>query len=234
MITEPIYAALILCHELYGIELDESTFETYALTAYNKIGNKNYRMRIKKMHPEADKSGGWYVCKPSNLTEIEAITLNWEDAQNTSSITDFPRVYNQVIEQDIESQKRMPNEFYIPGKYVKYQEVGDRIYFTEPFPEVNILYKSEIFDEDDLPFINEKEKNAIAAYCAYQYYFKQGLITRDNSTLQVAAILKKDWLRLCDAARVSQALSQNDAQEIMDGMTTWDRHLYGRTQKPIR
>ena len=36
----PMYTALSQLNEFYGIELSEDTFETYALSAYNKIGNK--------------------------------------------------------------------------------------------------------------------------------------------------------------------------------------------------
>jgi len=37
---ENFYSAISLTRELFGIELDEDIFETYALTAWNKIGNK--------------------------------------------------------------------------------------------------------------------------------------------------------------------------------------------------
>jgi hypothetical protein len=45
----PLYTALTQLYELHGLELDEDTFETYALSAYNKIGNKNYRMYKTKL-----------------------------------------------------------------------------------------------------------------------------------------------------------------------------------------
>jgi hypothetical protein len=51
----------------------------------------------------------------------------------------------------------MPNELYIPGKYVKYKELGDKIYFTEPFSIVTILYKSLFSGDDGLPYLNNKE-----------------------------------------------------------------------------
>lgn len=234
MTQEPLYSALVLCNDLYGVELDEDTFETYAMTAYHKIGNHNYKMKVVRLTPQADPSGGWFVCAPKDLNYIEAITLPFEDAQETSSVINFPGPYTHAIEQDIEAQKIMPSEFYIPGKYVKYQEIGDRIYFTEPLRIVNILYKSFQYDDEDLPYINEKEKNAIAAYCAYSFYFKRGLMTKDTATLQMAQLLKKDWLRLCDAARVAITVSQNDAQDMIDVATSFDRHAYGLTRKPIR
>lgn len=80
MTQEPLYSALVLCNELYGVELDEDTFETYAMTAYNKIGNHNYKMKVAHVTPQPDKTGGWFVCIPEDLLYIEAITLPFEDA----------------------------------------------------------------------------------------------------------------------------------------------------------
>lgn len=36
-------------------------------------------------------------------------------------------------------------------------------------------------------------------------------MTKDSATIQMAQVLKKDWLRMCDAARVAESISQNDA-----------------------
>ena len=83
-------------------------------------------MYLLKATPEADISGGWFVCKPCNLDSIEAITLNYESAQETSSVSNFAGVQNHAIEQWIEADKRMPNELYIPGKFVKYKELRVR------------------------------------------------------------------------------------------------------------
>ena len=46
----------------------------------------------------------------------------------------------------------MPHELYIPGKLVKFKELGDKIYFTEPFAELNLLYKGWYTDEDGFPY----------------------------------------------------------------------------------
>jgi hypothetical protein len=137
----PMYTALTQLDELYGIQLDEDTFETYAISAYNKIGNKDYRTYLLKAHPESDPEGGWFVNKPCNMDEIEAITLNFESAQETSATSNYAGLHNHEVEQWIEANKRIPNELYISGKFVKFKELGDRIYFTEPYREVNILYK---------------------------------------------------------------------------------------------
>lgn len=127
----------------------------------------------------------------------------------------------------------MPNELYIPGKYVKYKELGDRLYFTEPFPVVNVLYKGLYAGEDGLPLLNNKEVEAIAAYCAFISDFKKGRQTKDAGQLQLAQLEEARWKKLCDAARVSESISQNGMNEILSVMTSFNRSGYGRSYKPI-
>lgn len=231
---ENFYSALALANDLYGVELDEDQFETWGMVGWNKIGNKDYILKHFIGHPEPQKDGGWAICKPCDLNQIEAITLPYEDAQTTSSVINYPEVYTREIENWIEGNKTMPNALYISGKFVKYTEIGDKIYFTEPFASVHVLYKSFKMDSDSLPYLNEKEKFAIATYVAYCYFYKKGLMTRDANTIQIAQALKQDWFRACDDARNPEYLSQNSVNEILDRMTSFDAHSYGRTTKPIQ
>lgn len=234
MIKDPFYSAYPLVYELYGVEIDEDTFENLGMIAWRKIGNKDYKMKVVHMKPQHDPCGGWYVCKPCDVDQIEAITLPFEDAQATSSVVNNAAVYTQPIEQFIENAKVMPNELYIPGKYVKYKELGDKIYFTEPFSIVTILYKSLFSGDDGLPYLNNKEQFAVATYCAYTTLYRQGIKTRDANTIQLAGALKADWLKACSQARVPEEFSQNEMNEILDSQTSWDRHNFGRTSKPIK
>lgn len=229
----PIYAAMTQSNLLYGLELDQSTFETYAMSAYLKIGNHDYRTYRTKIYPQEDPDGGWSVEKPCNLDAIEAITLNFEDFQNTSSIVNYPGVYTSPIEQNIERRKVMPHELYIPGKLVKFKELGDKIYFTEPFAELNLLYKGWYTDEDGFPYLNEKEVEAIALYCAYTEHYKKGIVSKDQTEITLAQMLKKDWLQACKAARIPESISQNELNEIMDTFVRRDIHRFGKTTKLV-
>lgn len=230
----PLYTALTQLYDFYGVQLDEDTFETYALAAYNKIGNKDYRVYKMKATPQADPQGGWFVCKPCNMDSIEAITLDFESAQETSAISNTAGLTNHAIEQWIEADKRMPNELYISGKFVKFKELGDRIYFTEPYSSVNILYKGQFVDENGLPYINEKEMNAIMAYCVYVVDNKKARLTKDSSTFQMAQMEYQLWQKACAAARAPEELSQNAVNEILDVMTSWGVHSHGASStKPI-
>lgn len=234
MNKENFYTAFGLAEELYGVELTEDQFETYGLIAYNKIGNKH--MILKHMDACAvpdEKNGGFYVEKPCDMDQIEAITLPYEDAQETSNIDNYPDIKSRPIENWIESRKTDPNPLYISGKMVNFNEVGDRIYFTEPFHNLHILYKSLLQNPDELPYLNEKELYAVATYCAYCWYRKQSLMTRSQAMMQMATNIKQDWYRACAAAKNPEYITQNSINEMLNVTSTWDRHMYGKTQKII-
>lgn len=230
----PIYAALSNLYEFYGIDsLDEDTFELYALSAYRRIGNQIVKTKTFKAVPQKDKDGDWYICLPEDCESVEAITLPFGDAQATNSNYNRWLGYTHPIEQTIEYAKRDPDDLYIPGKFVKYQEIGNRIYFKSPYKEVNVLYKGNLNDDQGLPLCTEKEIEAIAAYCAYLFHYKRGISTKDSGSLQIAAALKKDWLQYCSQARIPETISQNMMNQILDAAVSHDRHMYGRTTKPI-
>lgn len=227
------YSALSHCYETYGVELDEDQFETYAMSAWRKIGNKDYKMYLLKANPICDNEGGWYVCLPCNCDTIEAITLPFEDAQNITATENYYGMHSHPIEDEIELAKRMPNELYIPGKFVKYKELDDKVYFTENFPVVNILYKGLYADEDGLPMLTWREMEAIAVYCAFSHYYKSGLKTKDANEISLANVLKADWLQMCSRARLPESVSQNSMNEIISAMSSFNRSGYGRSYKPV-
>lgn len=230
-----LYTALTQLYELHGVELDEDTFETYALSAYKKIGNKDYRLYRIRLYPICDPEGGWYVCKPCNMDQIEAITLDFESAMETNAVSNNIGVATHSIEQWVEAGKHHNAHLYLSGQFVKYRELGDRIYFTEPYKAVNILYKGWFVDEDGLPYINDRELDAIVAYCLYAIDQKQGRLTKDAATIQLAQLEYQQWLKACSAARAPMELSQNTINEVLDAMSTWEVHNYGSSStKPIR
>lgn len=231
----PFYAALGHLSDFYGIELDEDTFETYALSAYRKIGNRDQRFKLLRAKPERDANGGWSICKPCDMDEIEAITLPFETGQEVSATDNYLAYKTYDIENWIEDFKRNKDEFYLPGAFVKYWEFQDKIYFTQPYQVVNILYRANYTDEDGLPYLSEKEIEAISAYCAFSYDNKKGRVNKDADMLQIAQQEFQTWSRLCSSARVADGFSQNEMNEILDILTSMDVHSYNvSSTKPIK
>ena len=75
-------------------------------------------------------------------------------------------------------------------------------------------------DESGLPLVNDKEIRAIASFVAYASLYKEGIKKRDGNLIKLSQIVKEDWLRNCNAARISEFINQNDMDAILDAKTS--------------
>lgn len=230
----PFYTAYTYLNDIFGIHITEDLFETMGYVAWSKIGNRQTRMYKIQLIPEKDDDYGWFVYVPCNATIIEAVTTNYEDYQKTSPKSDYPGITSLPTENFIEYMKFGTNDEYISGKLVKFRQLGDKIYLTEPYQLVNVLYKGIHFDDNGLPFLNDKEVHAIATYCAYSETYKKGIQTKDSGTIQLAQLLKQDWNKACSQARVPQYINQNEMNEILNANSSWNRKLYNKSFKVIQ
>lgn len=225
------YTAYTYLSDLFGITMPEDVFETIGYVAWSKIGNRETRMYRSKGQPVKDHTNEWYVDVPCNAHIIEAVTTNYEDHQRTTPTTNLPNSSSFTTENQIESIKSDTSSGYISGKFVKFRQLGDRIYLTEKHSGVNILYKGIYVDDEGLPFLNDKEVHAIATYCAYTDTYKKGIQTKDRGTIELSQMLKQDWQKACSQARVPQYINQNEMNEILNANSSWNRKLYNRTLK---
>ena len=230
----PFKTAYMQTRELYGLELNPDEFESLGLTAWNRIGNKDCRLYNYTTIPLKDEMDQYYVDLPCNVDIIEAVTTNYEDYQKTTPTTVAGNNQNGWIEGYIESRKYNTGTLYAPGKFIKYREEDGKLILSNKFDIVNILYKGVIVDDEGLPLISEREIDAIAIFCTYTDMFKRALVTKDGASMQLAQILEQKWKLLCTQARVPEYINQNEMDEILNVMTSWDRKRYGRSFKPIR
>ena len=220
--------------ELYGTELDPNEFESIGLIGWSRIGNRNTSLYKYMVHPEQDELGNYYVDLPCNCDIIEAVTTSYEDYQKTSPTTLAGQTMSGWIEGYIESRKFNTNHLYPSGKFIKFRREGDRLFLADRFDDVIILYHGIKADKQGLPLLNEKELDAIAAFCAFSYTRRKALTTRDQTTFQMAQYLELEWKRLCTAARVPEYFDQNEMDQILEVGVSWDRKRFGRSYKPIR
>lgn len=220
--------------ELYGLELHQDEFETLGIIAWDKIGNKSFKLYKYIVTPLQNNLHEWYIDLPCNVDRIEAVTADYEDYQKTTNQYLPGQTQSGWVEGYIESRKFNTGTLYSTGKYIKYRQEGNQLILSDKFNEVHILYKGFIADEDGLPYLSGKEVDAIAAFCAYSDMFKAGLKTRDQATIQLAALLEQKWKSLCTQARVDEYLTQNEMDEILNVATSWDRKRFGKSFKPVR
>ena len=226
----------VLLDMLYGIEMEDQDVEELGLLAWERIGNKNTRMyRIRKCIDPTDNS----IILPCNALDsndnscVELVTASWEDWERVTNKTWNGDFTTEVVETQIEAQKCYNSQWYLPGKVLKFDQVGDKLYFTRNYGMVNILYKGIEADEEGLPQLSEKEANAIATYIAYTQKFKEGMITNNGDILKMAEFLRQKWTQECDQARVTY-LNQNDMNSILEIAYSWDRPRYGKSIKIIK
>ena len=228
------HTAYTQARELYGLELNPDEFESIGLTAWGKIGNKKYRLYKYQVVPTKSELNEYYVDLPCNVDCIEAVTTNYEDYQKTTPTTLAGNNQNGWIEGYVETRKYNTGKLYVSGKFIKYREENNKIILSDRFQVVNILYKGYVVDDDGLPYLSEKEVDAIAVFCTYTDMFKKALLTRDGASMQLAQILEQKWLKLCTQARVPDYINQNEMDEILNVATSWDRKRFGKSFKPIR
>lgn len=215
------------------MELENQDLEELGLLAWGLIGNKNRKLyRFQTDIDPLDNS----VTLPCNAFEddcVELVTSSYEDWERVTNKTDFGDQNTSFVEQSIEAEKFYQSPYYLPGKVLKYEQVGDKLYFTHNYGKVNILYKGVISDEDGLPELTDKEATAIATYIAYIIKFREGLQTNNANITQQALQLQALWNKQCDQARVSY-LNQNDMDQILEARASWDRKTYGRGIKTLK
>lgn len=230
-------AAYPQIRELYGIELHPDEFETLGLNAWDKIGNKMYTLKTVTLPVEQIKGQKSSIVRlPCDVDAIESVCIAQPDFQKTNNLQETPLIYNQYVEQYIDLRRGSnTNTAYSNGAFVKYRVLDQNtLELMLQNGTVDVTYKTIKYDCDDLPLINKKEIDAIACYCAYSTFFKQSLMTRDQSTFQMAQVLEQKWQKLCDHARTPMHMSQNDFDAIGDIKSSWDRKTYGKSFKPMR
>ena len=225
-----IHYANFLANELYGVEISEDKFEELALIAYSKIGN--FKCRLYRYVTSVDPTT-LSIKLPCNFKFLESVTAPFEDWEHTTNIHSNGDITSAYTEDYIEKGKMFTDPLYQSGKFLKFEQVGDTLYFDRPYDYVSILYKGEVLDDAGLPDVNDKEANAIAAYVAYTQKYKEGLMTMNANVMQVAQQLKHDWSIMCDQARTPESISQNEFDEILDAKTNWNRKQFRKTYKPL-
>jgi hypothetical protein len=224
------YNALFQANLLYGLKLNEIEFEEIGLIAWNFIGNKNTRLYKFCTTPTNGE-----IQLPCNCDLIEAVTYTFEDwnrVTGSQMYGDFTSQYNESL---IEAQKTMNNPLYINGRFVKYRREGDTLIINDDVNmPIQILYHGVILDDNSLPLINNKEVNAIAAYCAFVTFRKEYFSTLNKAIYEKSLIAEQDWKKFCDAARVSEKIDQNDMNMILDAKTNWNRKIFNKSYKPLK
>ena len=218
-----------LVETLYGITPNESNFEDIVMNGWSYINNKH--TRLYRYMADADENG--ILDLPCNVDVIESVHIPMPDAKMTSNKTVFNEINTLFTEGYIDAWKRLEDPYWTRGKLVKYDEGNNQLFFARPYKNIMVVYHGIIADEETgLPLVTDKEIKALAAYVAYASLYREGIQKRNPDIIKFAQTIYADWLKLCNAARIPEHLSQNEMDSILDVKTRWDRKQYGRSYKP--
>ena len=231
MIKQNFHYIAVLLDMLYGIEIDDEDLEELGLLAWGLIGNRDTRLYRTRVCIDPDLS----ITLPCNAIEggVELVTASYEDWSRVTNYSELGDQRTSFIENLNETEKYYPSQYYLPGKILKYEQVGNTLFFEHNYGRVNILYKGILMDEDGLPQLTDKEATAIATYIAYVIKYKEGLVTNNQNITNQALNLKNIWLQQCDQARVTY-LNQTDMNNIIVIKNSFDRSWYNKSYKPIK
>ena len=219
---------LSLLNTLYGITMPEEDYEETALVGWNDIGNKRSKLY---RYSTCVNDCNTEVLMPCNWIELEAVTTDFEEWNYSTNDSPNGDVQSAYTESYIEHRKAFRQPLYLPGKLIRYELVGNNLYFDRPYGKINVLYKGIIADENGLPRITDKEARALATYCAYILKFKEGIQTNNANIIELAKSLQNNWRIQCDQARVDHYMSQNEWDEVLDAKTSWNRKQYNKSLK---
>ena len=215
---------------LYGADIKDDDFEELALVALPQIGN--HHTELKKIRVKLDEN--LCVKLPCDCKLIESVTYDFEDPYLSSNIHDNGDYFKTHTEHYIEDRKHFQDAYYERGRLVNYQQIGDTLKFERNYGPITIEYHAELQDEDGLPLVNDKEINAIAAFCAYYVLYRKGLTTSNPNFLKLSEQPHRDWINFCSQARNPEWLSQNDVDKILNSKSSFDRKVYNKSFKPIK
>lgn len=224
----PFYNALTHVKTFFGITLTDDDFENIAMHAWDHIDSKEY-LTYRYCTTVKNKQ----IDLPCNADIIEAVLIAGEGYRNKDNVISGDNS-NSDTEEYVETSKRNGNVLYESGTFVPYERAGNTLYFKQDNFSVTILYRGVVVDELGLPSLTFKEVDAIAKYCAYVDTQKRGMVTGNQAFVQMSQLLKQQWMFACDDARTPEYLNQNDMDQIMDVMSSWDRKRFGMSFKPIR
>ena len=183
------HAAMFQANLLYGLDIKETEFEEIGLIAWNHIGNRQTVLYSITLDIDSTEKT---VVLPCNVDIIEAVTYTYEDWNTTSNKLAFGDYNSQFVEHHIEVSKKHTSPFYQSGKYAKYQQIDNVLYFAEDYGKVNVLYHGVMLDDEGLPKLNDNEVLAIAVYCAYVKASKEYYTTLNRVVLEKMQLLKQE------------------------------------------
>ena len=120
---------------------------------------------------------------------FEFLKRNKKNKEESVNTEDY---INRMLMSSHEFEEALYDIRYTEEKLLKYKYSGNRLQFDKDYTNILVKYHGVLMDDNDLPLVNSKEVNAIAAYVAYAVTYKEGLMKKDGNIINLANTMKAD------------------------------------------
>lgn len=239
----PFGYAKYLLKDLYDISLSNTDFIEKGKRVWRKIGNvavgfytANYTVPTNGL-----------IEVPCNLVYVDSVHTKMETVHYVSDYLMY-NVDNYSINShfyaDVEVianiNIRNLNEpaihhrgSFVPFDYV-IQDGTKYLKFSTENANLNIVlfYRGILVNEENLPLINTKEAEAIAAKLAEEDTMKK-MFMKDPTAIQMYPVIKGEAGRLMASAKIAEVLTQNEWDRVLKTLVRADRKTYSNSYKLI-
>lgn len=239
--TMNIRAGLATLKTMYGMHIDELDYIDIAVDTLRNI--KHFGVTEYIMYPAVNSEGN--ILLPCNVNTIDAVTtehmakkvfstrvvMSMENVDNTDTYYKMERIKNALIGREW----RPGLGGFLGSGYISYQLNGKYLNISNLYAgkKVGVAYTGITSDLEGYPLITRKQANAIAAVCA-RVICVRGANKGDKALASMVEFYTGTSGRLVQAASIPEDFTDNELDEVLNCMTSFNRKSYKRPTKYSR
>ena len=241
--TLNLLSAYTIFNRKYGISVSEDDFIEEAYHAFKDINSIPVRNYYSVQKPS--NADSMTIQVPCNLYKLISVTGSPAHEDGYKDIEPYTELRNdrdgKVSNYNILTGNSDMRTYHFDdkpytglGTYLQYEWVDEmtikiadqRLWDTE----IHLVYEGIAMDEDGLPLITRKHAVAIAAKVALTYATRK-MFQGDMLMANVLPTIKAESDRLVQAAAIPESITDNQLDEMLNEMTSFDRKRYNRSFK---
>lgn len=233
----PFKTPLAVLNSRFGITMNEEDYLELAYPIYKSIGSLGATSKIVSATILEDNT----VKLPEDYVYLKSVVLPFKGIESRSDGRDVKYSgKGKVIDSVSDLGHPDSNRNYIesgdhvdgyPLAYEFQSKYTIKIVSTKAANKsVMIVYGTYLLDDEGLPFLTDKEIEALLYTIALQYTEKQ-VFKKIPGAIEMLQYLSPLSMRALAAARIPEALTENEIDAILEVKSSWDRKTYGKRYK---
>jgi len=231
----PFLSAKVRLKSRYGVTMSDDDFIERAYFIWREIGN----IATSPRHFDVSVPQDLIIYLPKDCEFVNSVTSgSFTDSNGNSGTITYTSAGREMEARpgigmlSTQHEANSPS-IHVEGESVNYTTGRGFIKLTsvDLFGRVvNVGYDAIDTDDDGLPFINDKELEAIACNMAMQKA-QMDMFQRVAGSDKIVAMLQPEAVRLMVAAKSPEKISDDAFDKILDIKTSWDRKTFGNRYK---